>query len=144
MSSEIRARDLLGRQIDDPEVRALLGSLGEVEESVEAEEQGPEHYAAVRSAGIEVMSVEGVIQVVVLYREGHQSYGGYARPLPLGLDFSYTREDVRRLLGAPSSKERKRTTRISVGSDRAIVASDTVSARRSITKRRVDSSYPST
>ena len=87
-------RDLLGRQLDAPEVRSYLLSLGPVEESSEEEEQGPEHYTAVKSAGLECLSEEGVIQAVTLY-------AGHTGPLPHGLAMGMTRTEVRALLGKP-------------------------------------------
>lgn len=92
---------LLGRRVAGRAVRRYLASLGRVTESAPETEQGPEHFVAVRSAGLEVMPEAGVIQTVTAYREGHQGYGGYAGPLPLGLSLGMRRDAVRALLGPP-------------------------------------------
>lgn len=95
------ATDLLRRQLDTTEVRNFLASLGQVEESSPDEEQGPEHYIAVRTAGLELMAEEGLVQAVTFYQRGHEGYEQYTGALPLGLSMALPRSEVRRLLGVP-------------------------------------------
>ena len=90
-----------GALVDDPEVRRYLRTLGHVTESSADEEQGPEHYVAVVSAGLELMSEEGIIQAVTLYGGARDGYARYAGSLPLGLTMELHRPDVRDLLGGP-------------------------------------------
>ena len=95
------ARALLGRRLDDPEVRASLQALGDVVESTVDEEQELGHYVAVRSAGLELSVVDGVVQCVHLYAAGRDGYGQFEGPLPLRLSMGMSQSEVREWLGAP-------------------------------------------
>jgi hypothetical protein len=95
------ATEMLGRGIDDPAVRRFLEGLGEVTESSLDEEQGASHYVAVVSAGIEVISEDGVIQALSLYSGLTPGTARYVGSLPLGLAIDSRRQEVRRLLGHP-------------------------------------------
>jgi hypothetical protein len=92
--------DLLGRRVNGRLVRGYLRTLGQIEESSPDEEQGPERYVAVRSAGVELLAEGGIVQAVTLF-QGDNWYSHYAGALPLGLRMDLLRAEVQALLGAP-------------------------------------------
>lgn len=56
-----------------------------------------------KSFGIAVMMEDGLVESVFLFAEGREDFSGYPLTLPSGLAFGMDGDDVRELLGAPTT-----------------------------------------
>jgi hypothetical protein len=94
--------NLLGRWLDDSELRRFIRDLGE-SPSVLEEEDGT--YYEFPSAGLAILfDVNPRVKAIYLHREGHDNYRGFGGALPQNLSFGKSRKDVMKLLGAPSQQ----------------------------------------
>jgi hypothetical protein len=92
---------LLGRRIDDPTVLAFLHDVDPATD-VARNDEGELRWISY-PAGMVVYSDDesARITTVFLYAEGHEGAGRYRGPLPYGLDFAMSQEQVRASLPRP-------------------------------------------
>jgi hypothetical protein len=94
--------NLLGRSLDDFELRRFIRDLGESLRILE-EEDGT--YYEFPSAGLAILfDIDLRVKAMYLHREGHDNYRGFGGGLPKNLSFDKSRKDVMKLLGAPSQQ----------------------------------------
>jgi hypothetical protein len=101
-------RHLLGKTFDQVLADPLVSSLGGTPSETQVEDRC---YLVIKEAGLSCdADLDRVTSSVFLYAEGYQGFHAYPRRLPHNLDFSDSRQAVRRKLGEPMrSGERGRS-----------------------------------
>ena len=92
---------LLGMALDEAAQTQLVRSLNDAGEVIQITERC---HLLLRQVSMSLTADERMrVIAVMFYRAGYQGLPGFSHPLPEGLDFSHTREEVLRLLGPPAS-----------------------------------------
>ena len=92
---------LLGIPLDEVAQTQVMRSLNDPGEIIQVTERC---HLLLRQASISLTADErGHVLAVMFFRAGYRGLPGFTHPLPGGLSFSHTREQVLRLLGPPSS-----------------------------------------
>jgi hypothetical protein len=88
--------EILGQAPEASVVQRFIGGAALEESNFDAS-----RYLSAKAEGFELLIEGGVIGTVFLHGEGDEGFGEYAGPMPEGVEFALTREQVIERLGPP-------------------------------------------
>lgn len=95
-------RQILGEPVTSPAVAAVIERYALTAETPDPDTPDRVTYAN-PSAGLQLQhGADERVTTVFIHAEGKDGYTQFADPLPGGLSFDHTRDDVRAVLGTPS------------------------------------------
>jgi len=103
MSQATEPATLLGKAIDDPQAQSFFTSLDPKAKLKKSDLDEPRWIS--KSAGIEVHADKESrrIDTVFLYSQGLYNFTQYKNPLPHGISFSMTKDQVKACFSVPSN-----------------------------------------